>query len=195
MKLKVAFLFLAVTFFSIPSLVSASEFRFPVGLSYVQGFNDVVDLYKDNLKAEGYNVQGSGAIPVGLSAKGYYQFDSGFGFGVGFGPMMIVSSSEAYFFGCPLHADIRYTLLQGENTCPYIRAGVQYSYASGDYVKKSSPGFLGAIGVEFLRNKRVGFGLEFAVTTSKIEFEDKTSSSGKKEINPAKFLISAFAVF
>lgn len=195
MKLKVMFLLLAVTFFSIPSLVSASEFRFPVGLSYVQGFIDVVDLYKHNLKAEGYDVKGSGAIPVGLSAKGYYQFDSGFGFGAGLGPMMIVMSSEAYFFGLPLQADVRYTLLQGEDICPYIRAGVLYTAASGDYVKKSSPGFLGAIGVEFLRTQKVGFGLEFAITTSQIEFEDRTSSTGKKEINPTKFIISAFAVF
>jgi len=195
MKMKFVFLLLAVMFSAIPSNIFASEWRFPIGLSYAQGFTDVVDLYKDNLEKEGYDVKSSGAIPVGISAKGYYQFDSGIGCGAGFGPMMIISSSEAYFFGFPLYADVRYTLLQGSNICPYVRAGIQYVSASGDYVKKSSPGFLGAIGVEFLRNKRVGFGLEFAVTTSKIEFEDKTSSKGKKEINPTKFLVSAFAVF
>jgi len=54
--------------------------------------------------------------------------------------------------------------------------------ASGEYVKSSSSGFFGGVGVEFLRKRRVGFGFEISVDTA-------------ENIKPAGVMISVFAVF
>ena len=50
----------------------AGEMRFPVGLSYIIGFKDVVDFYK-----EAKNAETSFYIPVGLVFSPYYEFDHG----------------------------------------------------------------------------------------------------------------------
>lgn len=184
-------LFIGILFFSSPA--KAADWRFPVGLTYVSGFGDVVDIYEDNLVAEGYRVYDTGNIPVGLSFQPYVQFDSGLGVGVGIGPISAIIG-DASFVDFPLGLDVRYAFVPSANVSPYARAGVRYHFASGDYVKGSTPGFLGGIGVEFARKKPVGFGFEISYDSAEIEIE-RVRTNSTENIRPYGLTVSIFAVF
>ena len=78
-----------------------AQWRFPVGLSYISGFSDVVDFYK-----KAYGGDDSGYVPIGLSFTPYYQFDHGSRIGVDLGPVGVVivdGGDESTFFWFFLH--------------------------------------------------------------------------------------------
>lgn len=101
------------------------------------------------------------------------------------------------FFNLPVNACLRYTLTPKSNTSVYLRAGISYNLASGDYVEDKQVGFIGALGMEFLRQKRVGFGVEVGYDASTIELEDRTTSNPNdtKTYTPTGLMVSVFAVF
>jgi hypothetical protein len=185
--------------FSSATSALAGGMRFPLGLAYISGFNDILDRYKNNLTAEGYITQSTSGLPVGLQFQPYYQFDFGLGIGASLGPVMMIFGDRS-FFDFPVGIDARYFILPGMDISPYVRAGVRYHFASGDYVKSSSVGAFGGVGVEFFRTKRVGMGLEFLVDSSSIEFDKKTKSGGrivtdKEKINPMQYSVGLFVIF
>jgi hypothetical protein len=183
---------------TVSSSAIAADWRFPFGLAYVGNFNKVVDLYEDNLEAEGYWVSEDFAWPVGLTFQPYVEFDMGIGIGMGFGPLMYIKTDmDKDFFNVPLNINLRYSFIPKGNISPYVRGGVSYNIVSGDYVDKSKPGPFGAVGVEFLRKKPVGFGFEVGYDGSTIEFDDFNSSSteGTKNIKPIGVFASIFAIF
>jgi len=177
----------------------AADWRFPVGLSYVSGFDDVVDLCEDNLEEEGYDVD-TWDFPVGVSFHPYVQFDNGFRVGTGIGPLMVILGDVDHL-DIPLNVNAGYTFVPSADVSPYIRAGIMYHVATGDYVEGSTPGFFGAVGMEFLRQSPVGFGFEIALDTSEIELE-KYERSGyygysedKEDIEPIDVMFTIYAVF
>jgi hypothetical protein len=183
---------------TVSSSAIAADWRFPFGVTYVGNFNKVVDIYKDNLEAEGYTVSTDFAVPVGLTFQPYVEFDMGIGIGMGFGPLMYIKTDmDEDFFNVPVNLNLRYSFFPKSDISPYVRGGVSYNIASGDYVDKSKPGPFGAVGVEFLRKKPVGFGFEVGYDGSKIEFDDFNSFSteGTKDIKPIGFFASIFAIF
>lgn len=184
----------------------AAEWRFPVGLAYASGFSDVTDRFEDNLKAKGYIVDTGFDWPVGLIFQPYYQFDNGFGIGFGFGPMMLLvidssnSADDDTFFNFPINADVRYTFMPSAKISPYVRGGLRYNIASGEYVESSNIGLFGAVGVEFMRKNRVAFGIEMAYDSSEIEFERYHRVGGRlsrdtEDVTPCAFMISCFVIF
>ena len=158
--------------------------------------DDIVDQYEDNLAADGFTTDSADGIPVGISIQPYYEFDSGLGVGVGIGPYMIIYG-DVDFFNLPVNLSARYALMSKSNTSVYLRAGVSHNLASGDYVEDSQVGFLGALGVEFMRKKMVSLGVEVGYDSSTIELEDRTTSNPNdtKEYEPVGFMVSVFAVF
>ena len=193
-------LLMVMLFFS--NSAKAADWRFPVGLTYISGFGDVVDIYKGNLEAEGYSVSETSYIPVGLSFQPYVQLDNGLGIGAGIGPFSMIISNVASFFDVPVNLDLRYVFLHDGKTSPYVRAGVKQHFASGDYVNGSTPGFFGGIGIEFARKKRVGFGMEVAYDSSEIELEKKTKDkstnkviSTTESVQPHGLMASIFITF
>jgi len=180
---------------------NAAEWRFPLGLTYMSGFKDVVDLYKNNMEARGYYVDTSWAVPVGLTFQPYVQFENGLGIGAGVGPFMFITTTAGYdFYAVPVNVNARFTFLPKANISPYIRAGGSYHIAGGDFVKQSNPGFLGGLGIEFFRTKRVGLGLEASYDSSEITFEkDKkvgfTYTKGEENIKPSSFMFTIFIIF
>ena len=183
---------------------SAADWRFPVGLTYVHGFWNVADIFENNLEKEGLPVEIT-AIPFGLSFHPYYlQSDDGpvrgEGIGIDIGPLMFISVTgdvDRYFFNVPINLNLRYTSNPRANISLYVRGGVMYNIASGDYVKGTTPGPFGAIGIEFLRQRRVGLGMEIAYDISKIEVEKKTSqtTSVTENVKPNGLMISIYVVF
>lgn len=165
---------IAMVLFFAANCVEAAEWRFPVGLTYVSGIDNVLDVYKNNLEVKGYIVDTKLLTSVGLSFQPYVQFSSGLGIGFTFGPAMIVSSTDSDFTAIPAGLDLRYTPLTDSWASPYIRAGIKKYFASGDYVKSSSPGFYGSFGLEFARTKRVGWGIEVTYDTAEITLDKYT---------------------
>lgn len=178
------------------SSVKAVNWRFPVGLSYISGFSDIADLHEENLEAEGYITTSVEPVPVALAFNPYVEFDFGLGIGAGVGPLMIIAG-DTDFLNLPLKLDVRYAIPKIK-VSPYIRAGLSHHLASGEYVEGSTPGLFGGIGIEFLRNKMIGFGAEMSFDSAEIEFEKKyaeTTATTTEKIKPCEFMISIFAVF
>lgn len=187
---------LAVALLSYVTCADAGQWRFPLGLSYVSGVGEITDQIEDNLNAEGYATEKTESFPVGASFQPYYEFDSGLGIGVGLGPLILIFG-DVDFVDMPVNVCLRYALFPDAKISPYVRAGAAYHLANGDYVESSQPGYVGAVGLEFMRDRPVGFGIEAGFDSSTIELEDLDSSSSDdtKEFTPVGFMVSIFAVF
>jgi hypothetical protein len=183
---------LMVTLF-VTGSAKAADWRFPVGLTYARGFEDVIDIYEDNLKAEGYYIYSVDYWPVGISFHPYVQFDSGFGVGFDVGPLMYITGDRE-FFNIPISLDFRFLFIPTANTSPYVCVGGRHHLASGDYVEGSTPGFFGGFGIEFLRDKRVNMGIEVSYDSSEIELERRRYNT-TEDVNPSKFMVSIFVIF
>jgi hypothetical protein len=152
--------------------VPAGDWRFPIGLTYTSGFQDVVDFHE---KAVGVDADFS--FPVGLCFRPYLEFDRGhrIGFDVGPGSIILIDvaggsdSGSIDYINFPLGIWYGYTLMRDATVTPYVRGGVRYNIASGDFVDSASPGFLAAIGLETGRKGNVGFGFEVAYDSSTVD--------------------------
>jgi hypothetical protein len=173
---------------------TAGEWRIPVGLSYMGGAADFLNQVEDNLEAEGFTTD-TFIWPVGVTAQPYYEFDSGLGIGFGAGPALFVQG-DADAFLLPVNASLRYAILPWAKVTPYVRAGVSQTFASGDYIEGSSPGYVVAFGAELLRHKTVGIGFEIGYDNSVVEMEDLEEGPDETEdINPVGLIISVQAIF
>ena len=178
--------FLATNFCICSSAYAEGEWHFPVGLSYFSGVSDIGDLFEDNIESQStYNTiieADVTVIPVGITFRPYYEFDSGVGIGMDFGPIMFLYSDQEYiddvdFFNLPVIATCRYAFNSDGDVSPYVRAGVSYNISSGDYKEGSDPGLFAAVGIEFMRKKAVNMGIEVAYDSSEIEFIDLSNDS------------------
>jgi hypothetical protein len=178
----------------------AGEWRIPFGFSYVGGASDFLDQIEDNLEAEGYTTD-TFIWPVGITVQPYYEFDFGLGIGFGAGPVIFVQGdADAYLL--PVNASLRYAILPWAKATPYVRAGVSQTFAGGDFIEGSSPGYVIAFGAELLRHKAVGIGFEIGYDSSVVEMEDqeeRRSAGGDpdatKDIHPVGLIISIQAIF
>jgi hypothetical protein len=163
----------------LPWTVQAGKFRFPVGISYANGFQEAIDDLSDWYRQDGFDVDQMG-IPVGLTFDPYYEWDSGIGVGISVGPTAFMYVEENYYgynyssenthfsYAVPVGAFVRYTLFRDKTVSPYVRVGVRYPIAGGDNLGDSEVGPFGAIGVEFLRTKKVGVSVEVGYDASKV---------------------------
>ncbi|MDN5850051.1 MAG: hypothetical protein L0H63_10515 [Nitrococcus sp.] len=170
-----------------PVLAASVDWRFPVGLSYANGIYDVKDAVEKNTSVSVYTV-----IPVGLSFHPYVEFtDIGLGVGASFGPAkLLVGDLTSYIV--PVGADVRYTLFRNSNVSPYVRGGLRYSLAGGDFLSSGDPGFFAAGGIEFFRAQGgVCLGIEAGYDASEIEVD---IGSRSRAVKPGALTISLFAV-
>ncbi len=197
------------------SLAEAADWRFPLGLTYLGGINDVKEVYDDNVKAKYTDLEDDNfgyAVPVGITFNPYVEFENGIAAGLGIGPIAYMlyyvesrrggtTDEETFSFtNVPVSLDFRFIFMPKSHTSPYVRAGGRYNIASGDFVESSSVGFFGGAGIEFGRTNTVGGGLEVTYDTSKVEFEKLERINGQltsdtEKIKPGALMISAFVVF
>jgi hypothetical protein len=191
----VYFLVIIITIFFVGSAM-AVDWRFPVGITYVNGWSDVKDLYEDNLVARGQSYEEVSGLPVGLSFHPYAEFDKGYAVGGGIGPAMLIVG-DWDFFDLPLRMDFRYTIMPKNDTAAYFRIGPSLHIASGDFVEKNGAGIFVGAGVEFLRTKVVGVGIELAYDSAEVEFKKYSNywDYTSEKIKPCEFMFSVFAVF
>ena len=170
----------------------ASDFRFPVGLTYESGFQNVVDWYEDELDAEA-----DFFLPVGLAFAPYVQFDHGSRLGMDIGPIAYIAiskygsyaSSDESLWDIPVALSYGFTFMPKADVSPFARLGIKQHIAEGDAVDSSTPGPFLAVGVEFARLSQVGFGLELGYDGSEIEM-----INGEK-IKPGEALVSLRVIF
>jgi hypothetical protein len=161
----------------------AGEWRVGPGIMGVTGVDDVSDIYEENFNNTNpfIELEVKFTIPVGLSVQGTYTWDSGVRMDMGLGPMFFLADTGdgdvdtgLEHTEVPISATVGYTFMPGSNVSPYVRAGIVHHVASGDYVEGSSPGLLGAVGVEFLRNRFCMVALEIAFDGATVELERYT---------------------
>jgi len=170
----------------------AGEFKFPVGLAYTSGAQNVMDELKAN-----YPVTSDFVWPVGLAFNPYYELDFGLSFGLSLGPSSFVvveestpsSTDTKLNYIVPVGGFVRYTLFRESVVSPYARAGIAYNFAGGDYIGGGDVGVFGAVGVELWRTKAVGLGLELGYSTSTVTVKagplgsDRSADYGELTIN------------
>jgi hypothetical protein len=83
---------------------------------------------------------------------------------------------------------------------PNIRGGFRDDIAGGDYLESKSVGLFGGIGVEFMRTKRVSFGIEVSDDDSKIVVKGNgpyhdIPAKQDKEVAPCGFMASIYVIF
>jgi hypothetical protein len=188
--------------------VKRVDVRFGVGATYIGGFQDVADFY---LNAYGVDAP---VIPIGASFNTTVQISHGNVIAsmpaVGVGPVGFIwatetyygsgysSSSSTWFIDIPITATYGIKFLPHGSVGPYVRGGVAYHVARGDFVDSSSPGYFVAAGVEFLQKRRVSLGVEGAYDNSTVSFKDYYSylgSSPRSKIKSGAALLSFRVVF
>src|SRR5215510_7365781 len=75
----------------------ADEWTVGPGIAYVSNINHVLDVYKNDTKAQGKTVDVSKAIPVGVSFAADYQSNTGLRIGLGLGPYFKLSGDVKHF--------------------------------------------------------------------------------------------------
>src|SRR4029079_2196894 len=63
----------------------ADDWTVGPGIAYVSNIDHVVDIYKDNVRAQGKTVDVDKALPIGISFDADYQMDTGLRVGAGLG--------------------------------------------------------------------------------------------------------------
>ncbi len=147
----------------------AGEFHVPFGITFVQGSYNVMDKLKQN-----FRVTDSFVWPVGLSLSPYYEFSSGLGIGVEAGPATFLQvqrsfGSTSYNYIVPVGGYVRYSFLRDHDISPYVRAGMHYNFAGGDFLKAGDAGVFGMAGVEFLHRQRPRIAIEMGYDDSSVK--------------------------
>ncbi|GAB1269180.1 hypothetical protein NBRC116493_24330 [Aurantivibrio infirmus] len=151
--------------------LQAGEWKNGIMLSYVSGSSDVLDLYEDNLIANGYYIEDEvEGVPIGIGYRGKYQADSGFRVDIGVGPLMILFGDVDHT-ELPVTGTVGFDFAPNSPVSPYIRLGAAYHIVSGDDVDKSNVGAFAAFGIEFSRGPGFFWGLEVSVDDSTVDFD------------------------
>jgi len=155
-----------------------STFDNSFGLTYVSGFQDVVDWYDNEVPL----LDTGTVIPVGLSYKLTYNIPNGLRFDFGIGPIALAFGDIEYY-DIPLQLTAGYTFIPSSKFRPYLRFGGVYHFVDGDYIEDEPEiGLLGAVGFEFgTRGKISGF-IEVSHDTSKATFKYSNNPSEEIEI-------------
>ena len=85
----------------------ADDWTVGPGIAYVSNINHVLDIYKDDVKAQGKTVDVDKALPVGISFDASYQMDTGLRIGVGLGPYFRLTGDVKHF-ELPINGTVGY---------------------------------------------------------------------------------------
>ncbi len=192
-----------------PATAQQVNFKFPVGLSYVNGAYDLNNKLKDSFTENGFPVEDNWVVPLGLTFNPRIEFPFGLGIGLAFGPTEFVAiERRTYYYGyyhhdyddteinyvIPIGGYLQYNLLRDQTVSPFVRVGVRYPITGGDNIKSGEVGFFASGGVEFYRNRQVAFGFEAGYDTSEIKVNANVGGADKK-VTPIGFNAGVFVLF
>ena len=179
------------------------KFMFPIGLTFADGAYDLNDKLEDSFRANGYRITDDFVWPVGLSFNPRVEFPFGASVGAAFGPsqFLVVERNDSddfedddFSFIVPVGGYVQYNFLRDKTVSPYARVGVRYPITGGDYIKSGSVGPFVAVGVEFCRTKKVGFGIEAGYDWSEVKVS-AGPVGGDHTVRSIGFNVSVFALF
>jgi len=178
------------------------KFKFPIGLSYIDGAYDIDNKLKQSITFTGtHTVSDDFVLPVGLTLNPRIEFPFGLGIGLALGPFEFLSVSENGDFSnselsyiIPVGAYLQYNLFRDSAISPFVRVGVRYPITGGSMIKNGELGFFGSAGVEFFRNKKVSFGVEAGYDTSRVTVNANFGAPDMKA-TPIGFNVGIFVMF
>ena len=185
----------------IPSPVgNSTEFHVEIGLTYASGVDNVVHQMETN-----FGLERDYVVPLGLKLSAYARRPDGLGFGGGIGPCEFfqVKDSNHYYrynndskssYIIPVFADLRYYFPRNGFLSPYVRAGVSFPFAGGDYLDAGTPGPVVAIGANVWEHRIFAIGVEAGYDGSKVKVKDGTLHQAV-DVHPTEFTFSVFASF
>lgn len=189
MRIVAAVAVLLVSALATPA--QAMEWR--LGVAYASGVQDVADLYEDNLRRAGFDVNVDLKFPLGVAASFVYDWTTQLRTDIGVGPVFAIGGDVKHL-EVPLSATMGYNFSPYSRASPYVRGGLIHHFASGDQYSSSTPGLYLAVGVDFTH-----FSLELATDRSKVEFDrlfcnaNGTSCQlGKTDLNTYDVLASFY---
>jgi hypothetical protein len=167
----------AIALFALAGIdLRADEWHVGPGVTFVSGTSEVVDRYRANMIAEGLIADADKPVPVGVSVDFDYEFTSGLRIGAGGGPFLRLKGSKDHL-EFPINGTLGYAFTPMRNNSPYVKAGIVHHFASGDYYKSSTPGFLGAAGYEFRRQSSFRYAVEVSIDRSQVELDKLCAAS------------------
>jgi hypothetical protein len=178
----------------------ADDWTVGPGVAYVSNINQVLDIYQDNVRAQGKTVDVDKALPVGISFDAAYQMDTGLRIDLGLGPYFRLTGDVKHF-ELPISGTVGYLFLPEEQASPYVKGGFVYHAASGDFYESSTPGLLVAGGLDFARRGRVSGTVELSFDASKIELDTLCApgqvncSAGTEKFRSYETVVSFFVKF
>jgi len=149
------------------------QWHFPVHVGYVSGVSDILDTM-----TEGGYMDDNFEWPVGVSLQPYVMFPNGLGVGLDVGPFVMVGvefdgdddwDGDELNTILPLGLYVRYDFRSEAPSSPYVRAGVRQYLVSGDYIENGDPGVNIGVGFEFMRDRRVSFGVEASYDSAEVD--------------------------
>ena len=209
MRLTVSTLIAIVGLNSQPSSRAAdtdsggTKFHVDLGLTYVDGAYDVNRQLKASLVRNGFTVRSDYVIPAGLSLNPRVEFGNGLGVGLALGPTSVVgvqrnggfNISHDLSYIIPVGGFVQYNFLSHHAVSPYIRGGIKYPITGGDFIKSGTVGGYGAVGVQFLKQKRVGVGLEVGYDSSQVTISGGPLDPIRRKVTPTGFNASLVIFF
>lgn len=163
--------------------------HFQLNLNYVGGMNELTDSIEDRNPLYDIDV----LLPVGVAFNPYYEFASGLAVGMEVGPI-IIGIGDADFYVIPVGLDLRYTFNREGQVSPFVRAGVQYAFAGGDFIDTGDVGFYAKAGLEIGHSNRWSWGIEAGYSSTSV---DVLGGEGlpTEQVEPYEFTIGLFARF
>jgi len=165
---------------------AAADVDHAIGGAFSSGAQDVFDFYDEAIP----NSEVTG-IPVGVSYRSIFQLPAGLRIDLWAGPIVLVFGDVSYL-DLPVSGTVGWNFHESGNANPYVRVGVIGHVIDGDLTDDSSAsGLLGAVGLEFMKQRKVHIFVEVAHDTSEIEFDD---GFGVRKVDALGTLLTVGAV-
>ena len=148
----------------------ADEWSVGPGIAYVSNINHVLDIYKADVLAQGKTIDVDKALPVGISFDADFLSNTGLRIGAGLGPYFRLTGDVKHF-ELPINGTVGYSFIPEGQATPYVKGGIVYHIASGDFYESSTPGLLVAGGLDFARRSKISGAIELSFDASKIELD------------------------
>ncbi len=176
----------------LPVQAHADDWLFSAGYSWLSGFYEIRSAYRQNARDAG---RGDDIYPlsIGVFFQAHRRITDRLRAGAGAGPFMLLID-DANHVQIPASLSAKFLFFPDAAYSPYVRAGLSWHYASGDYVSKSRPGVLAGAGMELLRKKRLRLGLEAAYDGARVDIE-RPYPEDARTIRPGALTLSVFALF
>lgn len=189
-------LIILISHLSFPPVMLAGEtgsLRMAAGYAFLNRVDDIKDSYKHVLRATGkdrdiYNAS------LGLTFQPYYQFNNGLRAGAGVGPFILLIG-DARHFQVPLQAFVGYSFFPDDALSGYVKCGMAYHAASGDFYSTSEPGFCAGLGCEFANTRKVHIGFEILHDASRIVLNQTNPGAPREKIKTGQLTFFLYADF